>query len=96
MTPKGIQLLQGEKRRTFGYTIKVLDPCCELHDPRGHGCGFTGLCRKLYEQRDSDWMWERRFNSTKWWKPLLQKVCRVSDWLVHSIPRMSSQKEGAM
>jgi len=91
----GIQLLQGGKRRSFRYTAKALLTCCEANDPRMHGCGYTGLCRTLFDQRDDDWEWWKRFNSGRWWK-FSPRPTPISSWLEHSIPTMPSQKEGAM
>lgn len=90
MKPKGIIVLLGE-RRAFGDTIKRLTACCEKNDPRGHGCGYEGLCRSLFNKRDDDWEWQRRFQYIKW----SPSPSRVSDWLMHSIPgARTSRKEG--
>lgn len=97
MIPQGITLLQGDKRRTFGFTIKALSLCCEQHDPDGRGCGYTGLCHKLFDKRDDDWEWQKGFSAHKWWafSPLARDG---GDWLVHSTPGISSSQNrgGAM
>jgi hypothetical protein len=52
-TPFGILLLRHRKPKTEEVALRIMERCCERHNP----CPCPETCERLYHKRAKDWNW---------------------------------------
>ena len=89
---EGIVMLRGRKRE-HGDAVADLCRCCQQNDPRDFGCGFRGLCNKLYDKCDSAWEWTEASLGRQTRASAKGAACRsvVSDWLDAPTPGLEQR-----